>query len=100
MAIAPRNLLAAPSSCSMNSSALCRASSVTAWASDKATRFGSFMGAAACCSIQLHAFFREVLHCARMEGDRCGRGLLVLEPDVLGLLVHRDQLGLLLEDGL
>src|SRR4051794_14625601 len=98
MAIAPVNLLAAPSSCSMNSSALCKASSVTAPASDMETRWGSFMGPAMRSSIHLHAFFGEVLERARMERDRRGRALLVLELDVLGFLVHGNQFGLLLED--
>src|SRR4051812_7768397 len=99
-ASAPRNLLAAPSSCSMNSSAFFRLSSVTTTASETATRWGSFMRGARSGSLDLDALFRVVLQRARMERDRRSGGLLVLELDVLGFLVDRDDVGLVVEDRL
>src|SRR5687768_5396615 len=50
--------------------------------------------------VELHAFLGEVLHRARMPGQRRGVLLLVLELEVLGFLVHPDQLVAMVEDRL
>src|SRR3954469_22893074 len=92
----PLSLLAAPSSCSMYSSAFFSAVSLTA--SLRATR-----SATRSCwvmllrSIELDALFGEVLHRAGVPRDRGRVLLLVLQLDILGLLVHRDDVGLVVE---
>src|SRR6478735_9213839 len=98
MASQPLNLLAAPSSCSMYSSAFCRAAasmSALSWARSAGWSLPVMPG-----SIQLDALFGEVLHRAGMPGNGRGVLLLVLQLEVLGLLVHRHDLRLLVEDGL
>src|SRR6478735_8971931 len=97
-AIKPLNLLAAPSSCSMNSSAFCSAASLTASLSATFSAWCCVICSRRARSVQLDAFFREVLDGAGVEGDRRGRGLLAFQLEVLRFLVHGDQVGLLLED--
>src|SRR5688500_20189200 len=94
----------------MKASALCSASSLTAPAGTVTpTAPGTAPGAPDCPgggplkarrSIQLDAFFGKVLHRAGMEWDRRSGGLLVLELEVLSFLVHVDQVGALVDDGL
>src|SRR3990167_1328013 len=105
----PLRWLAAPSSASMNSSALCSASSLMVMSVEtggsvrcmpgvppegapEGALDGAPMKAGArprCCraalrrrSVDLHALLGKVLQRARVERDRRGAGLLVLELDV------------------
>src|SRR5215470_2697929 len=94
IASAPFSLLAAPSSCSMYSSAFCSAAASMSALSCARSAWCSLM------SVQLDAFFGEVLDGARVPGNGARVLLLVLQLEVLGLLVHRDDLGLVVEHGL
>src|SRR5205809_7987784 len=89
---APFSLLAAPSSSSMNCSALSSASSLTAT--------GGVVLTPGPRSVDLDALLGEVLHGPGVERDRRGGGLLVLELEVERLLVHRDDVVLAVEDRL
>src|SRR3954464_1426591 len=88
----PLNLLAAPSSCSMYSSAFCSAAASMSALNCALSAWCSLMP-----SVQLDAFFGEVLDRARMPRDRARFLLLILQLEVLGLLVHRDDVGLVVE---
>src|SRR5258706_6907169 len=48
----------------------------------------------------LYAALSKILDRAGMERNRRGRGLLVLQPEILRLLVHGDHVVALVEDGL
>src|SRR5689334_5490158 len=94
--MAPRNLFAAPSSCSMYSSAFCSAAasmSALSWARS-AWWSVPFMEKP---SVQLDPFFGEVLHRAGVPGKRARVLLLVLQLDVLGFLVHGHDVCLVVE---
>src|SRR5918992_3964418 len=96
----PTSLLCTPSSRSIISSARARASLLTSaegGCKEKAPTGGAFSRSLTC-SIELYGLFLEVPHRARMPRDAAGgRGLLVLELEVLRFLVHADQFIALLE---
>src|SRR4051812_30730860 len=96
-ASAPRNLFWTPSSSSISSSARLSASSLIPAAGAGVRASSSLMRAP---SVELDALLRVVLHRARMPGQRRSVGLLVLELEVLGFLVHAHQVFLVLEDRL
>src|SRR5690349_17920637 len=91
----PLSLLAAPSSCSMYSSALARAAASRSALSCALSAWWSAMA-----SVQLDAFFGEELDRAGMPRDRARVLLLVLQLEVLRFLVDRDDVRLVVEGGL
>src|SRR6185295_11865827 len=105
-ASAPVSLFWTPSSRSIICSARCSASaliSAAGWCSSvtssliaspemKSPARGPGGAAVPPGSVDLDALLAEVLHRARVPGQRRGFGLLVLELEVLRLLVHANQL--------
>src|SRR5215467_12511129 len=85
----PRKRLTAPSSSSMNSPAFLSASSLTS-GSTGACAWPSLSVTSSARLLDLHAVLFEVLLRAWMKRHRRAHGL-ILQIDVLGLLVHRDQ---------
>src|SRR5690348_10754931 len=105
-AMRPVNRFWTPSSCSIISSARFSASSLIAgsgspmravsWLIKEKPR-GDGARLAGASLLDLDALLGEVLGRAGMPGHRRGGRLLVLEPDVVGFLVHAHQLVLVLE---
>src|SRR5712691_11525515 len=93
-AIRPVNLFCTPSSCSISSSARLSASSLISAAGWWMRASSSLMRGA---SVYFDALLAVVFQRPWVEGDRRRGGPLVLELDVLRLLVHADQLVLVLE---
>src|SRR3954451_8795875 len=89
----PRSLLAAPSSCSTYPSAFCNAAASMSALSCARSAWWSAM------SVQLDAFFGEVLDRAGVPRNGARVLLLVLQPEILRLLVHGDDVGLVVEHG-
>src|SRR5687767_4697469 len=105
----PESLLWAPSSRSIISSARASASLLTSAAGWCRRRVSSLitkkprrslrtgLRSAWCSSVDLHALLGKELDRPGMPGDRGRLALLILELDVLGLLVHADQLVAMVE---
>src|SRR5262245_6209815 len=97
----PARRLAAPSSCSMNSSALRRASADTPASAGASAGLVStltlFPRTTARRSVHLHALLDEVFYRARMERHARLGHALVLQLQLVRLAVDRDPISLLVE---
>src|SRR5439155_12273748 len=69
-------------------------------ARDHASGPGPWKTRAASASANSHPSLCEILDRAGMEGNRRSGGLLVLQPEILRLFVHGDQVVALVEDRL